>query len=347
MSFSRSRFLGLTAAAWALPLAAHARDEFDPATSSARPALRVLLGQGDAQPSSGGTFTFRGRAYRGTFERLSNGDVVNVVDLEQYLYAVVPHEMPSSWPEPALQSQAVCARTYVLQRSDPRRGYDVVPSEADQVYPGLSGETPAGRQAVDATAGQIIKYNNAYAQIAYSSCCGGSHRIVGRGVDRRRGIAVPRRRDVQLLFVVAVLSLANHARLRRRDARVRRPPTNDRRITNGTRLLGRWERPRTSVRCHRRPRHRYDQGRYVSDVARQSRFAQLISHVDTAGGTVVMVRRRRARARRRSVPVGRARLSATRPFDRRHHRVVLSWDRTRRCLTTAVATPIATNCRKN
>jgi stage II sporulation protein D len=173
MSLSRSRFLGLTAAAWALPLAARAQDEFDPATNSARPALRVLLGQGDAQPSSGGMFTFRGRAYRGTFERLPNGDVVNVVDLEQYLYAVVPHEMPSSWPQPALQSQAVCARTYVLQRSDPRRGYDVVPSEADQVYPGLSGETPAGRQAVDATAGQIIKYNNAYAQIAYSSCCGG------------------------------------------------------------------------------------------------------------------------------------------------------------------------------
>jgi stage II sporulation protein D len=175
---SRSRFLGLAAVACALPaslglpLRARAQDEYDPATNSRRPELRVLLGAGDAQPAAGG-FLFRGRPYRGTFERLPSGEIVNVVDLEQYLYAVVPHEMPPSWPQPALQAQAVCARTYVLQRSDPRRGYDLVPSEADQVYPGMSGETPAGRMAVDATAGQVIKFGNAYAQIAYSSCCGG------------------------------------------------------------------------------------------------------------------------------------------------------------------------------
>lgn len=105
--------------------------------------------------------------------RLVDGTVVNVVDLEQYLYAVVPHEMPSSWPAAALQAQAVCARTYVLQRSDPRRGYDLVPSEADQVYAGIAGESPAGRMAVDATAGRVLRYGNGYAAIAYSSCCGG------------------------------------------------------------------------------------------------------------------------------------------------------------------------------
>ena len=172
MRFSRSRFLGLAAAACALPLRVRAQDEFDPASNSKRPALRVLLGAGNATPAPGG-FTFRGRLYRGTYEILPSSEVVNIVDLEQYLYSVVPHEMPPSWPQPALQAQAVCARTYVLQRSDPRRAYDLVPSEADQVYNGLSSETPAGRGAVDATAGQVIKYGNAYAQIAYSSCCGG------------------------------------------------------------------------------------------------------------------------------------------------------------------------------
>lgn len=133
----------------------------------------MLLGAGDAQPAPGGGFYFNGRPYRGTFERLPNGEVVDVVDLEQYLYAVVPHEMPSSWPPAALQAQAVCARTYVLQRSDPRRAYDLVPSEADQVYGGVAGESPAGRAAVDATAGQVLRFGNAYASIAYSSCCGG------------------------------------------------------------------------------------------------------------------------------------------------------------------------------
>jgi stage II sporulation protein D len=135
--------------------------------------LRVLLGPGDAEPASGGGFVFAGRAYRGSFQRLPSGEIVNLVDVEQYLYSVVPREMPPSWPASALQAQAFCARTYVLQRSNPQRAYDLVPSEADQVYSGLSSETPAGRAAVDATAGQVVKFNNAYAQIAYSSCCGG------------------------------------------------------------------------------------------------------------------------------------------------------------------------------
>lgn len=173
MTLRRSQFLGLVAATCALPLRANAQDDVDPASNSARPALRVLLGSGDAEPTPGGGFVFAGRAYRGTFQRLPGGEVVNLVDVEQYLYSVVPREMPPSWATTALQAQALCARTYVLQRSDPRRAYDLVPSEADQVYSGLSSETPAGRAAVDATAGQVIKYNNAYAQIAYSSCCGG------------------------------------------------------------------------------------------------------------------------------------------------------------------------------
>ena len=173
MTLRRSHFLGLMAATCALPLRASAQDDVDPASNSARPALRVLLGSGDAEPASGGGFAFQGRSYRGTFERLPSGEIINLVDVEQYLYSVVPREMPPSWGAAALQAQALCARTYVLQRSDPRRAYDLVPSEADQVYGGVSSETPAGRAAVDATAGQVIKYNNAYAQIAYSSCCGG------------------------------------------------------------------------------------------------------------------------------------------------------------------------------
>jgi stage II sporulation protein D len=170
----RTAFLTLAAAAAAFPRAARSQSDADPATGSARPALRVLLGRGDAQPGpDSASFAFNGRPFRGSFVRTANGEIVNVVDLEQYLYAVVPHEMPSSWAPAALQAQAVCARTYVLQRSDPRREYDVVPSEVDQVYPGIAGESPAGRFAVDETAGQVLRYGGGFASIAYSSCCGG------------------------------------------------------------------------------------------------------------------------------------------------------------------------------
>ncbi|MGB9652130.1 MAG: SpoIID/LytB domain-containing protein, partial [Candidatus Cybelea sp.] len=143
------------------------------ASSAARQALRVLLGQGDAQPSVGQTFSFDGKLYRGTFQRTADGQIVDLVDLEGYLYSVVPREMPSSWPVWALEAQSICARTYVLQRSDPRRAYDLVPSEVDQRYDGLSAETPAAVAAVDATAGSVLSFAGAFAQIAYSSCCGG------------------------------------------------------------------------------------------------------------------------------------------------------------------------------
>jgi stage II sporulation protein D len=169
----RGAFLALGAAAAFAPSWARAQDDADPAISARRPALRVLLGQGSAQALPGGGFTFEGRAYRGTFFRDSGGSVINLVDLEQYLYSVVPHEMSPGWPVPALAAQAVCSRTYVLQRSNPRREYDLRPSEADQVYGGVETESASGRAAVDATAGQVLRFGSAFASVAYSSCCGG------------------------------------------------------------------------------------------------------------------------------------------------------------------------------
>lgn len=156
-----------------LPRALRAQSDVDPATASQRQALRVLLGRGDTAGVSADRFTFDGKLYRGTFARQDDGTIVNLVDLEQYLYSVVPQEMPASWPPAALQAQAICARTYVLQRSDPRRTYDLVPSQLDQVYGGVAGETFAGTAAVDATRGTVLAFARGFASIAYSSCCGG------------------------------------------------------------------------------------------------------------------------------------------------------------------------------
>ncbi len=152
---------------------ARAQNDADPATNSTRPALRVLLGSGDASPISQEDFTFQGRAYRGTFTRLDDGQVVNIVDLEEYLWSVVPAEMSATWPAAALQAQAICARTYVLQRSDPRRAYDLVPSELDQVYRGVQGEGAGTTAAVNATTGRVLRFSGVFAHVAFSSCCGG------------------------------------------------------------------------------------------------------------------------------------------------------------------------------
>lgn len=123
-------------------------------------------------PVSPTSFSFDGRLYHGTFLQ-ADGEIVNLVDLEAYLCSVVSREMPPGWPPAALEAQAVCARTYVLQRSDPRRSYDLVPSELDQRYDGIESETPSGNAAVAATSGAVLWYQNAFARVAYSSCCGG------------------------------------------------------------------------------------------------------------------------------------------------------------------------------
>jgi stage II sporulation protein D len=156
-----------------VPRVSRAQSDADPASSSHAQALRVLLGRGAANTLSPQRFSFNGRTFRGSYLRDDDGQIVNLVDLEEYLYSVVSREMPPAWPPDALQAQAVCARTYVLQRSDPRRSYDLVPSELDQRYDGLAGETATAIAAVDATAGMVMSFAGRFAQIAYSSCCGG------------------------------------------------------------------------------------------------------------------------------------------------------------------------------
>jgi stage II sporulation protein D len=184
----RASFLAAGAAALALAGKARAQDDVDPSSTSAHQALRVLLGEGEVANAPGDGFEFDGKPYRGTFTRTADGRIVNLVDLEEYLYSVVSREMPPSWPSPALETQAICARTYVLQRSDPRREYDLVPSELDQVYDGMAGETPSGVAAVDATEGRVLTYASAFAQIAYSSCCGGR---TESSADAWGSVAVP------------------------------------------------------------------------------------------------------------------------------------------------------------
>ena len=170
---NRAEFLGAAAAALAAPRLQDAGDTIDPASSAPAQSLRVLLGAGSAERVDDSTFLFNGRRYRGSFTVTDDGRVVNTVPLEQYLYGVVAREMPPSWPQAAVQAQAVVARTYVLQRSNPNRAYDLVPSEADQVYTGMDGEHPASTGAVNATAGQVLRFGEGFAQVLYSSCCGG------------------------------------------------------------------------------------------------------------------------------------------------------------------------------
>lgn len=117
--------------------------------------------------------------YRGTFLVKKNESgywVVNQLPLEQYLYGVVPGEMPSEFEMEALKVQAICARTYTCRQIAGGRyekfGADVDDTTDCQVYQTL-GETKRTNQAVNLTKGQVLVKDGTYAQIYYfSSSCG-------------------------------------------------------------------------------------------------------------------------------------------------------------------------------
>ncbi len=110
-----------------------------------------------------GTGTLFYPQYRGTFELTVAGDdrflVINEVNLEDYLYQVVPSEMPMNWPLEALKAQAVAARTYAVAQAIYSRqghlGFHVSDSTNSQVYNNQS-EAASTTRAIRETAGQIL-----------------------------------------------------------------------------------------------------------------------------------------------------------------------------------------------
>lgn len=126
--------------------------------------------------------------YRGTIEifpSLKNPKtttVVNTLPIEEYLYGVVPSEMPTSWPLEALKTQAVAARTYAMKNIGQylSEGYDLTATVMSQVYDGAEVENPTSNQAVDETIGKVATYNSKLINAYYSSGGGG---ITESGLD--------------------------------------------------------------------------------------------------------------------------------------------------------------------
>ncbi len=102
--------------------------------------------------------------------------VVNRVGIEAYVRGVVPAEVPSTWPPEALKAQAVAARSYalsILTTVVKASNYDVFGDGRDQVYGGVTAETPATTAAVNATAHQVVLYGGTIATTYFSSSSGG------------------------------------------------------------------------------------------------------------------------------------------------------------------------------
>lgn len=148
----------------------------------------LVNGQALAPPltfnaGAGGWMTLA-RPYRGqiTVDVINNKlRAINVVGLEDYLYGVVPAEMPATWSPPALEAQAVASRSYALATRKVAAPFDVYSDTRSQMYLGVSHETKATNAAVDATRGQIVTYGGKVAATYFFSSSGGETESISDG----------------------------------------------------------------------------------------------------------------------------------------------------------------------
>jgi stage II sporulation protein D len=124
------------------------------------------------------------KSYRGSLELFlkDNGGswelrLINRLDLESYLYGVVPSEMTHDWSQEALKAQSVAARSFAMAKMGRNQwvteGFDVTATVSDQVYKGYDGEYPETNLAVDLTRGQVLTFGGSIASTPFHSCSGG------------------------------------------------------------------------------------------------------------------------------------------------------------------------------
>jgi stage II sporulation protein D len=130
-------------------------------------------------PLEGQWLNLNGVPYRGELRIAKSArgdiDVINVLDVEAYLYGVIPKEMSPQWPLEALKAQAIAARTYALYQKEKNkdRDYDVIATTASQVYGGAGAESAISNQAVDETRGMVLLYDGQLALTYFHANSGG------------------------------------------------------------------------------------------------------------------------------------------------------------------------------
>jgi len=126
------------------------------------------------------------RYFRGRLRFLCRPDnvgaVINVVDIEDYLAAVVSAELDRRFHQETFRAQAIVARTYAwyhIQTASDKQPWDVTAKESSQVYPGLARlkKVPQAAGAVHDTRGLVCTWDSPEGQrifcTYYSSVCGG------------------------------------------------------------------------------------------------------------------------------------------------------------------------------
>ena len=130
--------------------------------------VSLLSGSGTSSFQGGGELNLvslvlsgRTQRYRGDMEFRAQGKgitVINELPLEEYLYGVLPREMPAVWPEEAQKAQAVASRTFALANLGmySSYGFDILATQMSQMYGGYDAENPNSSRAVNETGAQVL-----------------------------------------------------------------------------------------------------------------------------------------------------------------------------------------------
>jgi stage II sporulation protein D len=148
--------------------------------------------------------SFNGRDYRGLFilRATRRGLVlVNVLNIEDYIKAVVPSELsPYNFRQiEAHKAQAVAARTYAFKNlgSNEELDFDLCDTPSSQLYKGMNAEHPLSSRAVEETRGEIATFKGKLIDALYTSTCGGMTENVE---DVFMGPALPYLRGTECVY---------------------------------------------------------------------------------------------------------------------------------------------------
>jgi len=153
-------------------------ERFTMANPSELTGRAVISGDGKLEVNSLGR-SYGVPEYRGSLEIIVRDGgfiIVNEVDIEEYLYSVLPSEMPVSFGIEALKVQAITARSYAYNQfysnNFHRFGANVCDSVMSQVYNNMR-EAPESMQAVRDTRGMCLTFNGSVISANFFSTSAG------------------------------------------------------------------------------------------------------------------------------------------------------------------------------
>lgn len=126
---------------------------------------------------------YEDQEFAGTLTIRNNADgtqaAINTIDLEEYLCSVISSEMNANSPMELLKAHAVISRSWALRAiaKPNHEGFDVCADDHCQRYEGLRRMNERAVEAVRATRGQVLMYNDEICDCRYYKCCGGKTEI--------------------------------------------------------------------------------------------------------------------------------------------------------------------------